>query len=62
MQQYSITRDREEGTIKPPHKYGKADMVAYTLSVVDNIESSKESSTYEVVVSCSDSGKWVIAM
>ena len=37
-------------------------MVAYALSIADNIESSEESSTYEEVVSCSDSSKWMIAM
>ena len=41
VQQYSIARDREKRTIKPPHKYGEADLVAYALSVVDNIESVK---------------------
>ena len=62
MQQYSIARDRERKTIKPPQKYGEVDLVAYALSVVDNIESSEEPSTYEATVSCSDSGKWMIAM
>ena len=62
LQQYFIAKDRQRRTIKPPHKYGEADLVAYALSVADNIESSEEPSTYEEVVSCSDSGKWMIAM
>ena len=62
MQRYSIARDRESRTIKPPHQYGKADLVAYALSVADNIESSEKPSTYEEVVSCSDSGMWMISM
>ena len=37
-------------------------MVAYALSVVNNIEFSEEPSTYEEAVSCSDSGKWIITM
>ena len=37
-------------------------MVAYALSVVDNIESSDEPSTYEEPISCSDLIKWMIAM
>ena len=61
VQQYSIARDRER-TIKPLHKYGEADLVAYALSVADNIESSEETSTYEEAVSCNDSSKWMIAM
>ena len=36
-------------------------MVAYALSVADNIESSEEPSTYEEAVSYNDSGKWMIA-
>ena len=62
MQQYSITRDRERRTIKPKHKYGEADLVAYALSVTKNIESSEEPSTYEKEISYNDSGKWMIAM
>ena len=49
-------------TIKPPHKYGEANLVAYALSVADNIEFSEESFTYEEEVSYNDSGKWMIAM
>ena len=62
MQQYSISRDTKRRTIKPPQKYGEADLVAYALSVVDNIESNEEPSTYEEALSCSDSSKWMIAM
>ena len=49
-------------TIKPSYKYGEADLVAYALSVANNIESSEEPSTYEEVVCCSDSNKWMISM
>ena len=62
VQQDSIVRDRERRTIKPPQKYGEADLGVYALSVVDNIESSEKPSTYEEVVSCNDSGKWMISM
>ena len=62
VQWYSVARDKERRTIKPPQKYGEADLVAYALSVADNIESSEEPSTYEEAVSCSDSSKWMIAM
>ena len=37
-------------------------MVAYDLSVANNIESNEESSTYEESVSYSDSSKWMISM
>ena len=62
MQQYSIARDREIRTIKPPQKYEEVDLVAYALSVADNIESNENPSTFEKAVSCSDSGKWMVAM
>ena len=29
VQQYSIARDRERRIIKPPQKYGEANLVAY---------------------------------
>ena len=62
LQQYSIVRDREMRIIKPPQKYGEVDLVAYALSVTDNIESSEEPSTYEKAVSWSNSSKWMIVM
>ena len=62
VQQYSIARDIDRRTIKPPQKYGEADLVAHALSIADNIESNDEPSTYEKAVSCSDSGKWMIGM
>ena len=62
VQRYSIVKDRERMTIKPPQKYGEADLVAYALSVADNIESIEEPSTYEETVSCNDSSKGMIVM
>ena len=62
VQQYSISRDREIRTIKPPQKKGEAGPVAYALSVADNIESSEEPSTYEEAINYNDLGKWMIAM
>ena len=49
-------------TIKPQQKYGEVDLVAYALSVENNIEYNEEPSSYEEAVSCSDSGEWMIAM
>ena len=62
VQQYSIAKDRERRTIKPPQKYGEVNLVTYALSIENNIESNEKSSTYEEAVSCSDLGKWMIAM
>ena len=62
MQRYFIARDRERKTIKAPQKYSQADLVAYALSVADNIDSSEEPSTYDGEISCSDSSKWIIVM
>ncbi|KAK2999657.1 hypothetical protein RJ639_023445 [Escallonia herrerae] len=37
-QQYTIAKNRLRREIRPPQKYGYADMVAYALSVVEGIE------------------------
>ncbi|KAK3034900.1 hypothetical protein RJ639_033263 [Escallonia herrerae] len=40
-QQYNIARNRLRREIRPPKKYGYADMVAYALSVAESIEVEK---------------------
>lgn len=37
-QQYNLARTREKWQIRPPERYGYADLVAYALSVVEDIE------------------------
>lgn len=42
MPSYSIAKDRPIRNIRPPHKYKEPNLVAYALSVVEDVESSKE--------------------
>ena len=60
--QYSIAKDRPRRDIRPLQRYGEADLVAYALNVVEDIDASAEPSTYSDAVSCNNSGKWMIAM
>ncbi|KAG8503208.1 hypothetical protein CXB51_001211 [Gossypium anomalum] len=48
--------------IKPPKKYAKADLDAYTLNVAEDIDANQEPSNYSEAVSCEDSEKWTFAM
>ncbi|KAG8473757.1 hypothetical protein CXB51_035572 [Gossypium anomalum] len=48
--------------IKPPKKYAKADLVAYTLNVAEDIDVNKEPSNYSDAISCEDSERWMFAM
>ena len=60
--QYSIANDKPGRDIRPPQRYGETDLVAYTLNVVEGIDSSEEPSTYTEAASCDDSSRWMIAM
>ena len=60
--QYSIAKDRPRRDIKPSQRYAKADLVAYALNVVEDIDSNAEPAIYLEVVNCDDSGRWMIVM
>lgn len=44
LSSYSITRDKYMKDIRPLQRFGKANLVAYVLNVIEDIESNKESS------------------
>ncbi|KAG8491363.1 hypothetical protein CXB51_014484 [Gossypium anomalum] len=48
--------------IKPLKKYTEADLVAYALNVVEDIDANQEPSNYSEAVSCEDSKRWMFAM
>ena len=48
--------------VRPPQRYGEADLVAYALNVAEGINSIKEPSTYSEAVSCDDYGRWMIVI
>ncbi|KAG8497012.1 hypothetical protein CXB51_008232 [Gossypium anomalum] len=60
--QYSTTKNRTKREIKPPNKYVKADLVAYTLNVAKDIDVNQEPSNYSEAVSYKDSEKWIFTM
>ncbi|KAG8478904.1 hypothetical protein CXB51_028750 [Gossypium anomalum] len=60
--QYSIAKNRTRREVKPPKKYAEADLVAYALNVVEDIDANQEPSNYSEAISCEDSEKWMFAM
>ncbi|KAG8497502.1 hypothetical protein CXB51_008962 [Gossypium anomalum] len=60
--QYSIAKNRTRREIKPPKKYAEADLVAYALNVVEDIDANQEPSNYSKPISYEDSEKWMFAM
>uniref|UniRef100_A0A2N9IN85 Integrase catalytic domain-containing protein n=1 Tax=Fagus sylvatica TaxID=28930 RepID=A0A2N9IN85_FAGSY len=49
QQQYSIATSREKRQIRPPQRYAHADLVAFSLTVVETIEDQKPSSYHEAI-------------
>ena len=60
--QYSIAKDRPRRDIRPPQRYGEADLVAYVLNVAEEIDSNEEPTSYSEAISCDNSSRWMIAM
>ncbi|TXG61042.1 hypothetical protein EZV62_012405 [Acer yangbiense] len=60
FENYNLTRDRTRRTIKPPHRYGYADIVAYGLQVAGEV--TDEPKNYQDAVTRKDSRLWVQAM
>ncbi|KAG8496232.1 hypothetical protein CXB51_009224 [Gossypium anomalum] len=60
--QYSITKNKTRREIKPPKKYAEADLVAYALNVVEDIDANQEPPNYSDAVGCEDSEKWMFTM
>lgn len=60
-QEYSIATGRQRGQIRPPQRYGYADLVAYALTLAEET-GVQEPSTYSEAVTCNESAQWVVAM
>jgi hypothetical protein len=52
---------RQRRQIRPPQRYGYADLVAYALTVAEDTTVQKPSALSEAVTS-SESAYWVVAM
>ena len=61
LQEYNLTRDRARRVIKPPDKYGFADLISYALTVGSELEIS-EPSTYQAALKSQDKNQWLAAM
>lgn len=58
---YLLVIDRSRREIKPPLRFGYADLIAYALSVTsDMVESEPES--YKEAISCDHSKQWIEAI
>ena len=61
LSNYQLTRDREKRVIKPPKRYGHADIICYALSVAEEIQNS-EPKTWREAIESEDSQLWLQAM
>ncbi|XP_071689077.1 uncharacterized protein [Rutidosis leptorrhynchoides] len=61
LQNYNLVRDRERRVIKPPQQFGHGDLVAYALSMAEDIE-VQEPATYREAISGPESANWSVAM
>lgn len=61
VQGYQLTKDRENRQIKPPQRYGYADLIAYALAASHNIDVD-EPKSYAEAVQSSNKSEWQEAM
>ena len=60
---YSIARDRVRRQIRKSARYTDSDnLVAYALSIAQEVNDGVEPASYTKVVSCDESSQWVMAM
>lgn len=56
-----MARDRKNRQIRPPKRYGYINLVAYALSVAEDIE-VQELCTYHEAITNGESAQWTIAI
>ncbi|KAH9781363.1 Integrase catalytic domain-containing protein [Citrus sinensis] len=61
MNEYQLTRDREKRVIKPPKRYGIADMISYALAVAEEVI-GEEPVSYKQAMGSKIREKWLDAM
>jgi len=60
---HSIARDRPRREIRKPTRYNDDEvLIAYTLSVADEVPKGVEHSTYTEAISCPSSPNWILTM
>lgn len=60
--QYTIARNIDRRTTKKPQRFTEADLVAYAVSVAEDIDLIGEPSNYAEAINSEDSDKWMIVM
>lgn len=58
---YMLTRDRKKRDIRPPNRYGHADMISFALTVAENVE-CQEPASYKEAMSIEQRDEWLNAM
>ena len=61
LSNYQLASDRAKRVIKPPKRYGHADIICYALSVAEEIQNS-EPKTWREAIESEDSQLWLQAM
>ena len=61
LENYQLTRDKARRSVRPPQGFGYNDMVAYSLSIGEEL-SYAEPKNYLEAISCKDSPKWMTVM
>ena len=51
MRDYRLTRDREKRQVKPPNRYGYADLIAFAFTVADEVCTDEPKSYKEAITS-----------
>ncbi|KAE8700517.1 hypothetical protein F3Y22_tig00110556pilonHSYRG00215 [Hibiscus syriacus] len=61
LDDYNLVRDRQRRTIRPPERFGHADMISYALSVAEEIEEA-DPNNYKEALKSKERDKWAKAM
>ncbi|KAH9687012.1 hypothetical protein KPL70_014605 [Citrus sinensis] len=61
VQSYQLTKDREKREIRPPQRYGYADLIAYALAASHDIDVD-EPKSYAEAIQSSNKSEWQEAM
>ena len=61
LESYSLARDRQKRQVKPPKKYGQAEMTTFALSVAEEIV-DMEPKTYQEAINSNEADQWVKAI
>ena len=61
MKSYSLARDGQKRQVKPPKRYGQAEMTTFALSVAEKIV-DMEPKMYQEAINNNEADQWVKAI